>query len=522
MLQHYSQLTDTYVSSNWTYQDDRTVCDHLNGCIDTAQMFLSATTTASTTASNTKVRPDAIITNSEGGARPRRAVTWEAGDSLTLQESSLASWVLMPTHDNARSEQTLELHSPLDPVSRIGTTQESLGDNEELGCDFGWAHHAIRQPQTSLLDDPFEDITTPGIVTTRETYSIDPLLLEIQQTEKPRAATEAKTPAHHEAMLRFATIRRLCSLNDHEKAISEAIDFLKCYTPGSHTIPHALDIESNILHGAGLGLAATGHGYAALHFFVSLPAEQLFEVELLIDHGVDVNATLVGVRTEPRSRPPCQTALQLAAERGHAKITKLLAETPGIDLEAENSRSLTALFIAWRKGHLKVVEILLSNGAISTGSPDVWHGNSLLHGAAWLCNVDIVALLLERGADVNARNAIGSTPLIAAVISTDIADPRLRRMKLANCTAVMRLLLARGADFRLKNNEGYSAMHYAEREHNLDVVALLEGRGARRTIGEAHPLHPHDVVGNLFRRVLTSGPTKPQLTAPKRSRTMSA
>jgi hypothetical protein len=29
----------------------------------------------------------------------------------------------------------------------------------------------------------------------------------------------------------------------------------------------------------------------------------------------------------------------------------------------------------------------LTHGALSAGSPDIWQGNSLLHGAAWLCKL---------------------------------------------------------------------------------------------------------------------------------------
>ena len=91
----------------------------------------------------------------------------------------------------------------------------------------------------------------------------------------------------------------------------------------------------------------------------------------------------------------------------------------------------TPLFIAWKHGHIGVVKILLDRGASSKGWPNVWHGNCLLHGAAWLCNLEVTKHLLSRpNVEVNARNNVGSTPLIAAVISSDIADERVRKLKL--------------------------------------------------------------------------------------------
>jgi hypothetical protein len=51
-------------------------------------------------------------------------------------------------------------------------------------------------------------------------------------------------------------------------------------------------------------------------------------------------------------------------------------------------------------------------------------------------------------------------------------------------------------------------MCYAERERNVEAVALLEGRGAKGAIVEAHPLPLHDVAVIQVKSVLSS-PTKP-------------
>ena len=51
----------------------------------------------------------------------------------------------------------------------------------------------------------------------------------------------------------------------------------------------------------------------------------------------------------------------------------------------------------------------------------------------------------------------------------------------------MKMLLDAGAKFRIRNKAGHTARYYVERERNLEAVALLEGRGAKRAIVEAHP-----------------------------------
>lgn len=507
-LDVYSQSADTFVAANWTYEDDSKMYKNLNGCISALRNFLADASARS----RQRPRANTIVPVIQGTGL---AAYPNPEDLLSQQDSLLNSWVQAP-NDTALSSQPLsEPHSPMDVLSPTIANDGFLRREGETGGGFGWAHDALRSGETSVPNDPFLDSTSRmrSSINNSSTVSAGPDNGAAAGTQEGR-----ELPSHTQEVIssRFSAIR-----NEHEKAASEAIDFLKTYTPNAPTIPHESEIRNNVIKSDRLGLAGTGHGYAPIHFFVSLPTECVYEVSLLIDNGIDVNASILAQATDSRSRTPCHTALQLAAERGHSNIISLLASCPSADLEAVDSRGLTPLFIAWRKGHLKCVEVLLAHGALSAGSADIWNGNSLLHGAAWLCNIELVRLLLALGADVNARNAAGSTPLIAAVISTEIEDARLRRKKAANCVPVMRMLLDAGAKFRMRNLAGHTAMYYAERERNVEAVTLLEGRGASRAIVEAHPLHPHDVVVRLVRRVLTS-PPKPQPSAMRRARLMSA
>lgn len=79
-----------------------------------------------------------------------------------------------------------------------------------------------------------------------------------------------------------------------------------------------------------------------------------------------------------------------------------------------------------------------------------------LHAAVAAGNEETVALLLERGADPNARQQIGYTPLMGAAGAgrDDIVD----------------LLLARGADPAPPNDEGKTAADIA-REHGHTKLA---------------------------------------------------
>jgi hypothetical protein len=74
------------------------------------------------------------------------------------------------------------------------------------------------------------------------------------------------------------------------------------------------------------------------------------------------------------------------------------------------------------------------------------------------------ALLLDRGAVIDARDDAGRTPLMLAV-TEDRAE-------------VVRLLLARGADPNAADNAGHTPLQQATKRNLQDVAALLEQAGA--------------------------------------------
>jgi hypothetical protein len=73
--------------------------------------------------------------------------------------------------------------------------------------------------------------------------------------------------------------------------------------------------------------------------------------------------------------------------------------------------------------------------------------------------------LLDQGATVNARDALGRTPLLLAVAQ--------------NRPEAVRLLLARGADPNAADNAGVTPLRLAKDKDLRDVAVLLERAGAR-------------------------------------------
>lgn len=103
-------------------------------------------------------------------------------------------------------------------------------------------------------------------------------------------------------------------------------------------------------------------------------------------------------------------------------------------------------------------------GALASGaSPDASdsQGFTALHGAAQQYEIEIMRELVTAGADVNAYNVHGNTPLWTAVFNSNGRG------------AAIEILLERGGDPDLRNNAGRSPRDLAATIANYDVSQFL-------------------------------------------------
>lgn len=106
---------------------------------------------------------------------------------------------------------------------------------------------------------------------------------------------------------------------------------------------------------------------------------------------------------------------------------------------------------------LKLLRSLVDHGADIEARDRC--GNTPLATAAIDCTPDAVQILLAAGADVNASNKVGETPLMIAAMN--------------NSNAIATALLAYGAERGKRNSYGETALDLARRRKSNAVKALL-------------------------------------------------
>jgi ankyrin len=225
--------------------------------------------------------------------------------------------------------------------------------------------------------------------------------------------------------------------------------------------------------------------------------------KLLIEHGAQVDAaTRVGATppwTQPNAGggshglgiirggwpergsraaiPGAMTPLLYAARDGQLQLARLLLDARA-DVNLAEANAITPLLMAITNDHMDVARLLVERGA-DVNTADFWGRTPLFsaveirnrdytrgneHGIDRAAALEMVTLLLDRGANPNARtkeippirrwvtslgdltwiNMIGQTPFIRASMSGDITT--------------MRLLLEKGADPKITTVGGTTAL----------------------------------------------------------------
>ena len=179
-------------------------------------------------------------------------------------------------------------------------------------------------------------------------------------------------------------------------------------------------------------------------FFAALERDDVRTAQVLLQRGFDPNSV----------HPDGQPALIRALQQSSWAVAQLLAEQPSIQVEVRNRKDESPLMLAALKGQLAICRQLIARGA-DVNKP----GWTPLHYAASSGNPELVQLMLDHFAYIDAESPNGSTPLMMAALY-------------GTSEAVM-VLLDAGADPTLKNGMGLGALEFAQKGEHPDAVQYI-------------------------------------------------
>jgi uncharacterized protein len=245
-------------------------------------------------------------------------------------------------------------------------------------------------------------------------------------------------------------------------------------------------VKALLDHGAEVNAKESWRGQTALMW--ASAENHPAVVQVLVEHGAEVNAVssvfdFSGMKPKPGDVPMHFprggfTALLFAARGGFTECAKILLEH-GADIKAADPDGTSALVLAIINGHFDTAAFLLDRKADPNAADS--YGREALFAAIDMRDIygsnrpaprdsgkveplDLIKMLLDRGADVNAK----LTKLIPPRAVLDFPDvmmgegatPFLRAAKSAD-VPLMQLLLEKGADPKVVTKAGVTALMVA-------------------------------------------------------------
>ena len=191
----------------------------------------------------------------------------------------------------------------------------------------------------------------------------------------------------------------------------------------------------------GFSLASAG---SYEDFFKAIKQDDAKTMQSLLQRGFDPNTL----------DPEARHGLTMAVAEPSLKVAEVLIQAKGINVNFLNSANESALMYAALKGQLALAKLLISKDADVNKT-----GWTPLHYAATNGHVDVIQLLLDNHAFVDAASPNGSTPLMLAA---QYGTPQ-----------AVKLLLDEGAEPLQKNEQGLTPIDFARRASRIDAERLI-------------------------------------------------
>jgi ankyrin len=252
-------------------------------------------------------------------------------------------------------------------------------------------------------------------------------------------------------------------------------------------------------------------------------------VRLLLDHGADPEAN---AESDSGEKPLHQVSYgKYKSHEDGVRVAQLLLDR-GVDVNARRNDHQTPLHVASYFGNVEIVHLLLDRGADPEANAQGDNGEKPLHQLSYGKyrshgdGVHVAQLLLDRGANVNARRNDHQTPLHVAsyfgsleivrlllyhgadseaIAEGDMGEKPLHQVSYGKYRSqedgvhVAQLLLDCGADVNTRRNDHRTPLHVASNVGNVEIVQFLLDHSAQVNAIDSFGWTPlHDVSQGEF------------------------
>jgi ankyrin repeat protein len=194
-------------------------------------------------------------------------------------------------------------------------------------------------------------------------------------------------------------------------------------------------------------------GMAPIHIAANLGRVDI--LERLLAYGADIE-----FETSPRYG---KTALHCAVQESQLDFCVALLDH-GANIHHRDANQMTVLHLINFFSPSVLIELLVRGGDMNAFD---CLGSAPLHQACYYNRVQSAEILLSRGANIELRELYNQrTPLIHAAFQGTLE--------------MVALLLDAGADIHAKDKNGWRALHAAASVGKASIVALLISKGAKR------------------------------------------
>ena len=356
-----------------------------------------------------------------------------------------------------------------------------LGDhaNEEIVKSFPLAEYAAKHWVTHAQ---FEDVASHMKGGIEALFDCDKPhfaawigVCNMDEEALPESPSQMPTPLYYSSLCGFSDLVEHIAIKhpQHINAIS-----------GRHNFPllaalvrkHIRVAEILLKHGANVNICGMRER-TPLH-------EAIRDVRMaqsLLKNGADVNCRQDDLRTP----------LHLAALYGEVKVASVLVEyNANIDsLDNEGKTPFHLLLEGNGRDDddiLELARLLLEHGANPNARKKTMY--TPLHSAALHGRLEIAQVLLDHGADPNAETERCDTAL--NLVSRGEYDSQ------ENGASIARLLLKHGVDVHLKNKNEDTALLWAAYKGRLEIIQLLLDHGANPNEENIHSVTPLHLVAH--------------------------